>query len=71
MRTTLQNACPPTLGLIPALFGVLCAVLSAVVVNHSVVNEARRRVSLDLRSAWAVSEKGEGINSYAPVLWTA
>jgi len=40
--------------LVIALFGVLGAALSAFIINRTMVNEAQRRVSLDLRSAWSV-----------------
>lgn len=40
--------------LVLGLFGVLCAVLSAVLINRTTLDEAQRRVSLDLRSAWDV-----------------
>jgi C4-dicarboxylate-specific signal transduction histidine kinase len=40
--------------LVIALFGVLGAGLSAFIINRTMVNEAQRRVSLDLRSAWSV-----------------
>ena len=37
-----------------ALFGLLAAAVGAYLINRSTVNEAQRRVSLDLRSAWSV-----------------
>ena len=40
--------------LVIALFGVLAAVLGVVLINHNILDEAQRRVSLDLRSAWCV-----------------
>lgn len=40
--------------LIIALFGILGAVLSAVLINRTTLDEAQRRVRLDLRSAWDV-----------------
>jgi len=40
--------------LVIALFGVLGAVLSAFLLNRTTLDEAQRRVSLDLRSAWDV-----------------
>jgi two-component system, NtrC family, sensor kinase len=40
--------------LIIALFGILGAVLSAVLISRTTLDEAQRRVSLDLRSAWNV-----------------
>lgn len=40
--------------LLVAMFGLLAGVVGAVVINRTVVNEAQRRVSLDLRSAWSV-----------------
>jgi two-component system NtrC family sensor kinase len=38
--------------LVIALFGALGAVLSAFLINRTTLDEAQRRVSLDLRSAW-------------------
>jgi two-component system, NtrC family, sensor kinase len=40
--------------LVIALFGILAAAIGGVLVDRSTVNEAQRRVSLDLRSAWSV-----------------
>ncbi len=40
--------------LVIALFGILGAVLSAVLINRTTLDEAQRRVRLDLRSAWDV-----------------
>ena len=40
--------------LVIALFGALAAAVGAFLINRSTVNEAQRRVSLDLRSAWSV-----------------
>jgi two-component system NtrC family sensor kinase len=40
--------------LVIALFGLLAAAVGAYLINRSTVNEAQRRVSLDLRSAWSV-----------------
>src|SRR5512143_3231698 len=40
--------------LVIALFGILGAVLSAILINRTTLNEAQRRVSLDLSSAWNV-----------------
>jgi two-component system, NtrC family, sensor kinase len=40
--------------LVIALFGILGAALSAFIINRTMVQEAQRRVSLDLRSAWSV-----------------
>jgi len=56
MRINIQTRVLASFGLIVVLFGILCAVLGAVIINHSVMNEAQRRVSLDLRSAWAEVE---------------
>jgi len=42
--------------LVIALFGILGAVLAAIIINRTLVNEAQRRVSLNLRSAWSVLE---------------
>ena len=40
--------------LVIVLFGLLAAAVGAFLINSSTVNEAQRRVSLDLRSAWSV-----------------
>jgi two-component system NtrC family sensor kinase len=40
--------------LVIALFGLLAAAVGAFLINRSTVNEAQRRVSLDLRSAWSL-----------------
>jgi len=40
--------------LVIALFGVLGAVVSAFLINRTTLDEAQRRVSLDLRSAWDI-----------------
>lgn len=40
--------------LVIALFGGLAAALGAVLINRNTLNEAQRRVSVDLRSAWSV-----------------
>ena len=40
--------------LVIALFGTLGAVLGAVLIRRTTLDEAQRRVSLDLRSAWSV-----------------
>lgn len=39
-----------------AIFGILAAAVGAVLINRNTLNEAQRRVSLDLRSAWSVIE---------------
>ena len=62
MRIRIQTRVLASFGLILVLFGVLCAVFGAVIINHSVMTEAQRRVSLDLRSAWAeVDNRRESI----------
>jgi two-component system NtrC family sensor kinase len=40
--------------LVIALFGVLGAVVSAILISRTTLDEAQRRVSLDLRSAWNI-----------------
>lgn len=40
--------------LVIALFGILGAVVSAFLISRTTLNEAQRRVSLDLRSAWNI-----------------
>jgi two-component system, NtrC family, sensor kinase len=46
--------------LVIALFGLLAAAVGAFLINRSTVNEAQRRVSLDLRSAWSVVQSELG-----------
>ena len=45
--------------LVIALFGVLGAAMAAMVLSRMVVNEAQRRVSLNLSSAWSVLDGGQ------------
>ncbi len=40
--------------LVIALFGILAGAVGAILINRNTLNEAQRRVSLDLRSAWSV-----------------
>ena len=40
--------------LVVALFGILCGVFGAWLINRATLNEAQQRVRLDLRSAWSV-----------------
>jgi two-component system, NtrC family, sensor kinase len=40
--------------LVIALFGALAAAVGAFLINRSMVNEAQRRVGLDLRAAWSI-----------------
>jgi two-component system NtrC family sensor kinase len=40
--------------LVIVLFGLLAAAVGAILIDRSTLNEAQRRVSLDLRSAWSV-----------------
>ncbi len=57
--------------LVIALFGVLGAAVAAVVINRMVVNEAQRRVSLNLRSAWSVLQgRQEQMQTLLDVLGT-
>lgn len=53
------------------LFGILCAGLGAWLINGNIVDEAQRRVSLDLRSAWSVlSHEQENLQRFVSVLST-
>ena len=52
MRIPLRQRIFLNFVLVIALFGVLGAVLSAFLINRTTLDEAQRRVSLDLRSAW-------------------
>jgi two-component system, NtrC family, sensor kinase len=57
--------------LVIALFGILGAVLSAVLINRTTLDEAQRRVSLDLRSAWDVlHNETERLQLFVTVLST-
>ena len=53
MRIKLHTRVFLTFVLTVALLGVVCAVLGAVFISRTVLNEAQRRVKLDLRGAWA------------------
>ena len=59
MRIELRKRLFLNFGLTISLFGVIAALVGAILINRNTVNEAQRRVSLDLRSAWSViqSEK--------------
>jgi len=54
MRIRLQTRVFRDFVLLVLMFGVLCAVLGGYLIGHTVLREAQRRVSLDLRSAWSV-----------------
>ena len=54
MRIPLRKRIFLNFVLVIALFGVLGAVLSAFLINRTTLDEAQRRVSLDLRSAWNI-----------------
>lgn len=57
--------------LVIMLFGVLCGVLGAWLINRNVLAEAQRRVSLDLRSAWSVLQhEQENLRLFVSILAT-
>src|SRR5512136_2411858 len=57
--------------LVIALFGILGAALSAVLINRTTLDEAQRRVSLDLRSAWdLLHNETEKLQLFVTVLST-
>ncbi|MCF8029189.1 MAG: cache domain-containing protein, partial [Desulfobacteraceae bacterium] len=57
--------------LVIMLFGVLCGVLGAWLINGNVLAEAQRRVSLDLRSAWSVLQhEQENLRLFVSILAT-
>ncbi|MCF8095839.1 MAG: hypothetical protein K9J79_10825 [Desulfobacteraceae bacterium] len=57
--------------LVIMLFGVLCGVLGAWLINRNVLAEAQRRVSLDLRSAWSVlQQEQENLRLFVSILAT-
>ncbi|MDD5205818.1 MAG: cache domain-containing protein [Desulfobacterales bacterium] len=53
MRIDLRKRIFLNFVLVIALFGILGAILGAVLLNRTTLDEAQRRVSLDLRSAWS------------------
>lgn len=53
MRIDLRKRIFLNFVLVIAVFGFLVAILGAVLLNRTTVDEAQRRVSLDLRSAWS------------------
>jgi two-component system NtrC family sensor kinase len=53
MRIKLQTRVFLTFVLTVALLGIVCAVLGAVFISRTVLNQAQRRVKLDLHGAWA------------------
>jgi two-component system NtrC family sensor kinase len=57
--------------LVIVLFGLLGAVLGAWLINRNILNEAQRRVSLDLESAWSVIDGELGrLHMFVSVLGT-
>jgi len=60
MRLRLQNRVFLTFVLVVVLFGLLCAVAGSVIIGRTVLEEAQRRVSVDLRSAWSVLDNRLG-----------
>jgi two-component system, NtrC family, sensor kinase len=53
MRIDLRKRIFLNFVLVIAVFGILVAILGAVLLNRTTLDEAQRRVSLDLRSAWS------------------
>ena len=60
---TLRTRTWLTFGVLIVTFAVAAAAIGAVLINRTTLNEAQRRVNLDLRAAWAVlnaeSEKSD------------
>ena len=57
--------------LVIALFGILGALVGARLISRTTLNEAQRRVSLDLRSAWSVLQSElDKLDLYVSVLGT-
>jgi two-component system NtrC family sensor kinase len=55
--------------LIIVLFGVMGAILSASLISRNTLNEAQRRVSLDLRAAWSIIQgEMDSLRLFAEVL---
>jgi hypothetical protein len=54
MRIKLHKRIFVNFVLVIALFGVLGAAVSGFLINRATLNEAQRRVSLNLRSAWNI-----------------
>ena len=57
--------------LVIALFGILSSLVGARLISRTTLNEAQRRVSLDLRSAWSVLQSElDKLGLYVSVLGT-
>ena len=56
MRMELHKRVFLNFALVISLSGILGGLLGAVMINRTTVNEAQRRVSLNLRSGWNVIE---------------
>jgi two-component system NtrC family sensor kinase len=55
--------------LVIVLFGVMGAILSASLISRNTLNEAQRRVSLDLRAAWSIIQgEMDGLRLFVEVL---
>jgi len=55
--------------LVIVLFGVMVAILSASLISRNTLNEAQRRVSLDLRAAWSIIQaEVDSLRLFAEVL---
>ncbi len=55
--------------LVIVLFGVMGAILSASLISRNTLNEAQRRVSLDLRAAWSIIQgEIDGLRLFVEVL---
>jgi two-component system NtrC family sensor kinase len=71
MRIELRNRVFLNFVLVIALFGILGAFLGALLINRTILDEAQRRVSVDLRSAWSVLQgELDRLSLFADVLVT-
>ncbi|MBN1106413.1 MAG: cache domain-containing protein [Deltaproteobacteria bacterium] len=71
MRIELQKRIFLNFVLVIALFGVLGAFLGALLINRTILDEAQRRVGVDLRSAWSVLQaEMDRLGLFADVLVT-
>lgn len=61
MRLNLRKRIFLNFVLVIALFGIAGAMLGAMLINRSTLDEAQRRVRLDLRSAWSVIQGEQDI----------
>jgi len=71
MRLALRTRVFLNFVLVIALFSIMGALLGALLINRTTLDEAQRRVSLDLRSAWSVIQnKLDELRLFVSVLGT-